>query len=247
MTTLQITKRYERLYRSDDGSATYVGVDADGTEILIIRPDGTRFSSTVVGWCFHCLGGSCGRPECPRDWSVDLDSPAPVAAPLPVTELARDDHVSDPVSGSEPVSAPAPERDPLPRTGPVRLMPAGERLAPVEESVPDVKKDPGQAGSHVAASGGLQPVPVEPVSELVSSGARQIASAVWERGELSKAVLFYRTAADSAERRLAHAVAMQWVVVDGNQVKKGPVNPVPTEPALSYREARTRWGPDWVG
>jgi hypothetical protein len=84
--------------------------------------------------------------------------------------------------------------------------------------------------------------PVAPVSELVERSARQIASAVWERGKMSKAALF----SYSADEWLAHAVEMQWVTVDGSQIKRGPINPQPADAALSYREARMRWGPSWT-
>jgi hypothetical protein len=79
-------------------------------ELLIVRSDGSMFSSVVEGFCLECFRAraegleGCSRPDCPRDSSGEQ---ALVAAPLPVTEVAHDDHVDSAAS----VSAPEPDRD----------------------------------------------------------------------------------------------------------------------------------------
>jgi hypothetical protein len=109
MSTISITKKYELLHRKD-GVATYECVDESGTELLIVSPNGSMLHHMIAGFV--------------RD---PLPTVEPVTAPLPAIELADDDHVP------EPVSAPVPVRDPLPRSGPVRIMPAVERLPPVKD------------------------------------------------------------------------------------------------------------------
>jgi hypothetical protein len=65
MTALEITKRYQLLYRLDDGSATYKCVNTKAiSELLHVASDGSMFTSLI------------GGPEEPVT--------APVTAPEPV-------------------------------------------------------------------------------------------------------------------------------------------------------------------
>jgi hypothetical protein len=49
----------------------------------------------------------------------------------------------------------------------------------------------------------------------------------------------------AAEEFLAHAVRMQWVVVDGDRVVPGAVNPAPMEALPSeHWKSRAMWGSD---
>jgi hypothetical protein len=50
-------------------------------------------------------------------------------------------------------------------------------------------------------------------------------------------------------RKMARfAEARGWVVVKGDQIKRGAVDPrPPVPPPRSARELRSAWGPDWIG
>jgi hypothetical protein len=154
-----------------------------------------------------------------------------VRDPLPTVEpVAASDPVESPVppvAVPEPVAAPVKAPEPS-YSGPVRVMPDVKKSAPVAP-VPDVQKS----------------APVAPASYMTVDSARQVANTVWGLGNgarFSRANHFYGISADSVDTWLGYAQAM-----DGDQIKRGAVDPTPTEPALSPREARRRWGPDWIG
>jgi hypothetical protein len=87
--TLEIVKQYRLLYRSAGGSVTYETVMAEGSELLTINPDGSKFSHMIVGFCSPCLMArlegkpGCDWPECSgRDRPAPRDYRAPVHDPL---------------------------------------------------------------------------------------------------------------------------------------------------------------------
>jgi hypothetical protein len=178
----EIVKQYRLLYRNDDGVAAYSCVDAEGTSLMMLCPGKLPFSSMVVGFCLECLlahaegAEHCDRPVCPRDSSVELASP--------VTELAPDDRVSEPVTA--PVSA------------------------PVQELVPDIRR----------------PASVSPIT---ADSALQLARTVWGWGQVDRANHFRGINPQSSEKWIAHAIDMQWVIADGDLIKKGPVDPTPPD------------------
>jgi hypothetical protein len=82
---------------------------------------------------------------------------------------------------------------------------------------------------------------------MTRDSALQFAKTVWGGVQVDRASHFRAINPSSSENWSAHAIDMGWVIVDGDQIKRGPINPIPPEPALSRFEARTRWGPDWIG
>jgi hypothetical protein len=109
------------------------------------------------------------------------------------------------------------------------VVPDVKKPVPVPEPVPEVQKS-------------------APVSSMTADAALQIARTVHGWGSVDPASHFHGLSASSVDAWIGHAVAMGWVIVDDNgQLRKGPVDPNPPAEALSPREARLRWGPDWIG
>jgi hypothetical protein len=167
----------------------------------------------------HGAGQRCGRPECPRDHSVEL-------VPLQAVE----EPVSEPVSApaepvSEPDSAPASVPESRPLTGPVRLMPGP---APVKEAAPVPERKPAS------------------VDPMYRDSAFMLGRIVWERGPIAVRDHFHGIHPSSVDKWISAATAAGWIVVDKEgRMKRGSVNPAPPPgPALSPLEARLRWGPD---
>jgi hypothetical protein len=89
------------------------------------------------------------------------------------------------------------------------------------------------------------PVTVPPVSPMTEDSARQLGKAVWDRGVVSRRQHFLGIRADSADRWVAHAEAMGFVMVEGDSLKRGPVNPVPgrcADLSVRARDALVRAG-----
>lgn len=136
----RIRKLYERLYRTGDRGGTFVAVDAEGTEWMVVSDDGSRYSSTVAGFCHYCimarLNGAerCGRPGCP-----ERDQPK-AYGPVYPSDLHAERQASTAAAGpvgahvgaSEPVSEPVQE--------PLRPSPGKEPVPEVQKPAPDVRK-----------------------------------------------------------------------------------------------------------
>ncbi|HEX6760118.1 MAG TPA: hypothetical protein VF086_17190 [Propionibacteriaceae bacterium] len=116
-------------------------------------------------------------------------------------------------------------------------MPAREAEA-VEPSLP--------ASLQLARKGAVEAPEPAPVSELVRTRAFQIARFVKGAGNpvpLHRLCPGRNISPDDED--LAYAVAMGWVVVNGDQVTVGPVDPVrvmPVEPRSRLQRALA-WGP----
>jgi hypothetical protein len=126
---VQWARKYRILYRSPDGSATYESKGPDHSELLIVRPDGTRFSEEIAA-CGFCLdgGGRCEfhpdgpqagvfGPVYPSDLLADRQVSTPVAEPA---SAAVADPVAEPVAASAKPSKPAKRsREPVSEPAPV--------------------------------------------------------------------------------------------------------------------------------
>jgi hypothetical protein len=76
------------------------------------------------------------------------------------------------------------------------------------------------------------PEPVPEIPDYVEQAAKTLAMKVWSEKSISRDRLFgARPFAgihpDTAEEYLNHAIDMQWVTVDGDQIARGAVNPQP--------------------
>ena len=81
------------------------------------------------------------------------------------------------------------------------------------------------------------------VDAAVERAARVIATVVRERLVISRTELYEGTNPEHVDHCLAHAVAMEWCVLDGLQlVRPGPVNHRPAQP-IGDPNAPS-WGPD---
>jgi hypothetical protein len=91
----------------------------------------------------------------------------------------------------------------------------------------------------------LEPPVVDEVSRSVRDAANVLAQRIWSTGAQPRSHLLRGINPPDAERYLSHAVAQDWVVVDGDLVIRGAVNPVPLPEPVSALEQRLRWGPGW--
>jgi hypothetical protein len=109
----KIAKQYRLLWRAE-GLAGYRTVTAEGTETLLIHPDGSQFVNLVSGLCSACAAGvECTWPDCPRRSSKITTRPAGSIEQVP-------DVPAPAPAGREPdVAAPGPERKHEPVQGPV--------------------------------------------------------------------------------------------------------------------------------
>jgi hypothetical protein len=78
-----------------------------------------------------------------------------------------------------------------------------------------------------------------PVSAKVERAAKALALQVSDGGAQPRDRLFDPALnEDTANELLGHAVAQQWVTVDGDRIAPGPVNPRPAEDIASTESAR---------
>jgi hypothetical protein len=217
--TALVAPKGKKLFRLDrrfgDGSATYICVDADGSELLTISADGSRFSNILVGWCPDGAFGSppCAWPECPQRNSPVRD---------------QEDH-GEAVSQAGAFGAVQTRKDTA-AVAPFGAMPPPP--PPVETSVQDVIDEPVESA----------PVPVvEPVPEVsteVQQAAEALAFEVWSSGSIPRDHLFAGLLPALADEYLNQAIAMQWVVIDGDRIAPGAVSPEPMTALPSERSSR---------
>jgi hypothetical protein len=135
---------------------------------------------------------------------------------------AWDDGLFDPVSGAESVSKS--------ESRPVPPEHAGRKRA-VESEPEPVPKLEKKAEGRIPA----------PVSAEVEQAVRDIADAVRSRLVMGRAEVYERRPASDVDRYLAHAVAMNWVTVDGDVLRPGRVDHRPVVPVGDVD------GPSWGG
>jgi hypothetical protein len=175
---VQIAKRLRRLYRSPDGSATYISVTAEGSELRTYDGDGSRSSHFIGGVCLDCAaGGPCTWPDCSN-------------------RNRRGGRIE---AGVESASA----VDGLASTGLAEVEQLSTGPSPVPEVRPETVRD-----------------------------ARTLAFQVRSRG------VMHRDRFLGAETILDCAIAQQWVTVDDNQLRPGPVNPEPMTALPDERSSR---------
>jgi hypothetical protein len=75
--------------------------------------------------------------------------------------------------------------------------------------------------------------------------ALQLARVVWTRGHLHRD-RFRGIRPEYANEWIDRAVHMKWVIIEGDLIKKGQVDPTPPPEPISWKEARRRWGPSSV-
>jgi hypothetical protein len=202
---------------SPDGSATYESKGPDHSELLIVRPDGSRFSEEIAT-CGFCLdgGGWCEfHPDCPQAggfgpvYPSDLLAERQVSTPVPEPAPAA---VSEPEPVAEPVTASAKPSKPAKRS-----------REPVPEPAPavdvELEESARQLGLRVWDGGG------KPFHHLFA-GMNRVAA-----DELLNA----------AVGRQWVRLTVDDLVVPGT-VNPRHVGPVEREP-LSLRERIVRWGP----
>lgn len=91
---------------------------------------------------------------------------------------------------------------------------------------------------------GVRPAPAPaPVSVDVERAAKGLAAQVWSYGSRPRARLFTGINPAVVEEFLAHAIAMQWVVVDGDQIAAGKINPSPGDMTHLADIDGPSWGP----
>jgi hypothetical protein len=71
------------------------------------------------------------------------------------------------------------------------------------------------------------PVPVPEVSTEVQQAAEALALKVWSSGSIPRDHLFAGLLPALADEYLNQTIAMQWVVLDGDRIAPGPLNPRP--------------------
>jgi hypothetical protein len=74
------------------------------------------------------------------------------------------------------------------------------------------------------------PAPVPEVSRGVQHAALVLAARVWDTQVVSRAEMLGRINPPHADRYVNHAVAMGWMVADGDRLTKGAVSPRQDEP-----------------
>jgi hypothetical protein len=189
----KIIKQYRVLYRSADRYATYMAVTSEGSELLSISPDGSRY--TVVE-------------------GVDLNQAFWGGGDRHVT------HVEDPtVIDVDPVED--------------RYRLSGKFIEPPAEHTPaDLVVDkPVEAVDDDDRAEIFVDESVEPelpaVDPAVEEAALSIASQVRIVGSLPRGQLFQGMNQSIADQYLAHAEAMEWLIIADGQVRPGAVDPRP--------------------
>jgi hypothetical protein len=223
--------RLTKVAQFDDGTTEYSGVDANGDITLIIRPDGTGLEERIVGFCGRCFKArlegerSCGFPGHPPSQSgFGVGVPAPVHADVAVSDpplrgVPPEHAGSDRVVSEPPAAEPVPER---------RRFRGRKQAGP---DAPVAKTD----AEPVAPVIELKPT----VSPEVDGAAQGLAVAVRSRLVMGRAELYQGRPAADVDRYLAHAIAQEWVVADGDQIRPGRVDPRPLEPVGDVD------GPSW--
>lgn len=110
--TLRITKQYRALCRCENGLVCYVSVnDTEGSDLLLVRPDGSMHRHIIIGVCHSCAGLSggagCGLgDQCPREKNI---FPVPVVAAIEPKQGRTSTPSTTPAPNSERVTTPAAE------------------------------------------------------------------------------------------------------------------------------------------
>ena len=251
-TAPKITKQYRLWRRYDEGSADYYCIDADGTELLSLRPGKPPFRHIIGRFfqdCAYCP--ECTWPECPNrfpkpgtgwvqgQWRGHDGSVPPKmwvdgrAVPTEwVDHLGR--YVPQDVESSEPTAT----GEDAQTMDLYRVLPSPPQ--PVQDGENEPVASLGAAPVPVIDSA---PVPVvEPAPAIapeVQQAAEALALQVWSSGSKHRAQFLLGKLPDLATAYLNHAIAKQWVTVnDDDQIVPGAVNPHPMTDVPDERSSR---------